>query len=305
MQRHRAAIRLFFVKPLKTHYAIIANPVSGTRSPSRKRAALEKARRILGAKTYGLDTRTPGELVECARDVAAHCDVLVVAGGDGTFSDIINSIDTVQIPVAFLPLGTGNALSYALQYNGGPATIADRIKHGAIAEYDLLDCEKNKRGFMMSVGLEGAVVRSCNRYFRRGCGGFGTYAVSFADAYFRKYKRATAQITVDDTTFAVKNLLSLMLVKQPYYGFGMKVVPGARFDDGLVHTLTMNSGLFGCTLGTVSAFAGGNRVGRYLAGHQVQIRSASPLPLQIDGDYVCESKTFRFRVLPKRLRIKC
>ena len=157
----------------------------------------------------------------------------------------------------------------------------------------------------MSVGLEGAVVRSCNRYFRRGCGGFGTYAVSFADAYFRKYKRATAQITVDDTTFAVKNLLSLMLVKQPYYGFGMKVVPGARFDDGLVHTLTMNSGLFGCTLGTVSAFAGGNRVGRYLAGHQVQIRSASPLPLQIDGDYVCESKTFRFRVLPKRLRIKC
>jgi diacylglycerol kinase family enzyme len=38
-------------------------------------------------------------------------EVIVVAGGDGTFSDVINAIDTSRTPVAYLPLGSGNAMS--------------------------------------------------------------------------------------------------------------------------------------------------------------------------------------------------
>ncbi len=54
-------------------------------------------------------------------------------------------------------------------------------------------------------------------------------------AYFKTYKRAVATITVDGTNIKVKNLLSLMVVKQPYYGFGVNVMPEARFDDQQLH----------------------------------------------------------------------
>jgi len=286
------------------HYAIIANPASGTTSPVRKRALISTPGRILGAKIYGLDTATAPELVRCANDVAAHCDLLVIAGGDGTFSDIVNAIDTVETPVAFLPLGTGNALGYALGYKGGAAAAAKRIRDGNIREHDLLDCKGHKRGFMMSVGFEGTVLQSYDRYLKRGYGGFGAYVAGFLEAYFRRYRRTSAQITIDGHTREVDNLLSLMVVKQPYYGFGMNVVPRAKFDDGLAHILYINSGLFRCAAGAATAFAGGNRIGKYITAHQLEIRAADPLPLQIDGDFITKTSRFCFQVLPKTLRIK-
>ncbi|OEU45292.1 MAG: hypothetical protein BBJ60_05660 [Desulfobacterales bacterium S7086C20] len=288
----------------KMHYAIIANSISGTMPLSKKLAILDESRQILNAKIHGLDTRTPGELAQCARKIAASCDVLVVAGGDGSFSVIINSVDTTRIPIAFLPLGTGNALRYALGYEGGPEDIARRIKHGKIHELDLLGCGENKRGFMMSVGIEGTVIQMYNRYLSRGHGGFCAYLAGFIKAYFREYRRTNARITVDNETFRVKNLLSLMVAKQPYYGFGMKVVPMATFNDGLVHTLSVNSGFFGCAVGAVTSFTGGNQIGQHVAGRQALVRLETPLPLQIDGDLVSHNDVFSFSVLPKALRIK-
>jgi diacylglycerol kinase family enzyme len=287
------------------HYAIIANPASGTASALRKRAMLEASARILNADIHGMDTRTADELAQCARNTAPHCDVLVVAGGDGTFSDIINAIDTLETPVAFLPLGTGNALSYALNYGGDLETIARRIKHGRVHRLDLLDCKQGKRGFMMSVGFEGMVVQLYRKYAGRGYGGFCAYVIAFLNAFFLKYRRTTACVTVDEETRTTENLLSFIIVKQPYYGFGMRVVPQAEFADGFVHTLAIDSGLPGCLLGAVTAFAGKNRIGHYVAGYRVNIRSEAPLPLQIDGDFISQADNFDFRPLPGALRIKC
>lgn len=286
------------------NYAIIANPVSGTMPLCRKKAILGAVGRTLEARVYGLDTRSPGELAQCAQDLSARCEVLVIAGGDGTFSDIINAIDTADTPVAFLPLGTGNALSFALGYRGTPIDVAKRIKSGKIRHHDLVECSGNTRGFMMSVGFEGAVLQRYERYANRGYAGFGGYVAALLDALFRKYRRTTAQITVDGENLTVENLLSLMVVKQPYYGYGMQVVPKALFDDGRLHTLTINAGLFGCTLGAATALAGRNRIGRYISGHRVDIQSTIPLPLQIDGDFMSEADRFTFRVLPKALHIK-
>ncbi|MGD9037263.1 MAG: diacylglycerol kinase family protein, partial [Syntrophobacterales bacterium] len=59
-----------------------------------KCAALAQAAEILDTQIHGLDTTTAEEFGQCARELASRCDVLVTAGGDGTFSDIINAIDT-------------------------------------------------------------------------------------------------------------------------------------------------------------------------------------------------------------------
>ena len=50
--------------------------------------------------------------------------MLVVAGGDGTMSLVINAVPADRIPLAFLPFGTGNALTHALGYKGTTADIA-------------------------------------------------------------------------------------------------------------------------------------------------------------------------------------
>jgi len=79
-------------------YAIIANPVSGNLPKDQKGFVLAGAARILDAGVYGLDTRTPAEFDACARQLAGRCDVIVAAGGDGTFSQVINTVDTTLLP---------------------------------------------------------------------------------------------------------------------------------------------------------------------------------------------------------------
>lgn len=286
-------------------YAIITNPVSGEMTADQKRAALAQTAEILNAGIHGLDTTTAEEFGQCARELATRCDVLVAAGGDGTFSDIINSIDTAQTPVAFLPLGTGNALRHALQYKGELADIAMRIRNGEVREYDLINCDEKRRAFMASVGIEGTVVQLWDQYRAQGSTGFTTYFRALFNAYFKEFKRTTARLTIDNATFETSKLLTLMVVKQPYYGFGMKVVPRARFDDGKLHIICDNSGFFGLIVGGLAAFTVGNCFGQYRTGTQVRVKLGHPLVLQTDGDLGWEAESFSFTLLPKALKIKC
>ena len=285
-------------------YAIITNPASGNMTADMKLSILAEAAAILDSEIYGLDTDTAEDLSLCAQQLINNCDVLVIAGGDGSLSDIINAIDTARVPVAYLPLGTANAMRYALNYKGNLADISMRIKEGGIHRYDLIDCDGKKRAFMTSVGIEGTVAQLRNQYIDRGATGIKTYIKSVIHAYFKTYKRAAATITVDGTNFEVKNLLSLMVVKQPYYGFGLNVMPEARFDDQQLHIRWVNSGLFKCMVGAATSLTIGNRTGHYCPGRRVAIELEHPLFNQIDGNEGWRDDSFTFTVLPNALKIK-
>lgn len=286
------------------HYAIITNPVAGKLTPDQKRSTLAKSAQILKADIHGLDTTSALEFQQCAKEIIQHCDVLVVAGGDGTLSDIINTVDTMQTPLAFLPLGTGNAMQYALKYKGSLASIAKRIQNGVLHEYDLINCDQKKRAFMVSVGIESTILQLRNDYLTQGYTGFKTYLRSGIKAYRDEYRWINAKMTVDNDIVELKDVLTLMVVKQPYYGFGMKVVPKARFDDRQLHILTINSGLWNASIGTVTSFTIGNQVGQYRTGKQVDLQLDHPHVLQIDGNEAWEAKKFKFALLPKALKIK-
>lgn len=286
-------------------YAIIANPVSGKMSVDQKRSALTEAAGILDAKIYGLDTTTAEQFVQCAKALAARSEVLVIAGGDGTLSEMINALDANQTPIAYLPLGSGNAMRHALHYRGGLADLALRIREGTIREVDLIDCDGRRRAFTASVGFEGTVIHLRDQRLNQGESGLQAYVRALVEAYFKKHTRTPARITVDASVFEVPDLLSLMVVKQPYFGYGMKVVPRARFDDGKLHILSVNSGLWGLLIGCATAFTIGNRIGRYRTGRKVSLELDCPQGLQIDGSPAWTSRTFTFTLLPKALRIKC
>ena len=143
---------------MKMKYAIVTNPVAGKMSVDRKRTLLAGPAEILNAEICGLDTSTVEDFCQCARELSSRCDIVVVAGGDGTFSDVLNAIDTTKIAIAFLPLGTGNAMQHALNYQGSLQDIAGRIKKGDIHEYDLINCDDRQKAFMVSLGIDGKVI---------------------------------------------------------------------------------------------------------------------------------------------------
>ena len=286
-------------------YAIITNPAAGRLKSAQKRRLLEKAAAILEAEIIGLDIKTREEFAACAREISSAADVLVVAGGDGSVSDVINAVDTSQTPIAYLPLGSGNALAHGLKYPSGITGAAKRIRASRIREYDLILCDGRKKAVLASIGIEGTVLRLRDRYLARGVKGLAAYSRAFFEAYFRRHRPFSLDMHVEGKPRHMTNLLGVSITKHPYYGYGLVLVPHARFDDGKLHVFCAAAGL-GKTVGTVlSAFTIGNRVGTFLEGRKVVIRLENPVALQTDGDLAWEADRFTFEVLPKALKIKC
>lgn len=285
-------------------YGIVANPVSGGTGPDRKRALLREAARILDAEIVGLDTASSGELGEAARQHARRCDVLVAAGGDGTFSDVVNALPLEEVTLAYLPLGTGNALRHALACRGTIPENAAAIRSGRNRRYDLIRCDGPRLGFMASLGLDGAAVRLWERERRMGGRGRAVYARAMLKAVLHAYRPAACRVEADGQALEIPRLLSLMVVKQPYYGFGFRAVPRARWDDGFLHVRALPAGRAGSWSGIAAALADRDGVRGYRTARKVDVHATGRLSLQVDGELGRQGRRFSFSVLPGVLRIR-
>jgi diacylglycerol kinase (ATP) len=285
-------------------YSIITNPASGSLRAPRRRELLACAEEVLQADLHGLDTTSKEEFLACARDLAGKCDVLVVAGGDGTLSDVINAIDTHERPIAYIPLGSGNAMGHALHLKGSIAAVTRRIKEGRIHDFDLIQCDERRSAYMVSVGLEGAVIKKRDEYKALGASGFKPYLMAFLAAYLKDFKGVKARVTINGQPLETGSLLSIMIMKQPYYGYGLKVMPGARLDDHQLHVRVLQTGLMSSLVGGAASLTIGNRTGFYRRGERVSVALETPLLMQADGDVAWAAKEFHFNVLPGALRMK-
>jgi diacylglycerol kinase family enzyme len=95
-----------------------------------------------------------------------------------------------------------------------------------------------------------------------------------------------------------------MIMKQPYYGYGLRVMPGARLDDGRLHIRLLPTGVISSLVGGVTSLTVGNRAGSYLTGERVSVALERPLPMQADGDVAWTAKEFQFRVMAGALKMK-
>ncbi len=285
------------------NYALLVNPVAGRLNFYEKIAIVRDIADILPAKIYGLKTRSSEEFRDLAKRLSTLFDVLVVAGGDGTFSDVINAVDLNHTILAFLPMGTGNALRFALHYQGSLTDIGQKIKRGTIHQCDLINVDNKRSGFMVSLGYEGTVIQLRDTYRSRGIHGVSSYILSVAGAAIRHFRRPHADLLLDGDELFVPHLFSLMVLKIPYYGMGMKVMPKAKFNDGFLHVAWTNTGLSGAALAATSAFLTGNRFGQYATARELVVRTSHRVALQIDGNQGWTSNEFTFRVLPGVLKL--
>ena len=269
-----------------------------------RQSQLRRAAAILHAEIFGLDTGSAEELVQCAREQVERCDVLIVAGGDGTFSQIINVVDLSETILAFMPFGTGNALTHALNYRGGISEIAHRISNGRIYRCDLVNCDEKRKAFMVSLGIDGTVIQIYEQYRRMGYRGLEAHLRAGLKAFFGEFQPTGGSISMDGRRWREEKLYSLAVVKQPFFGMGLKVAPKARWSDGRLHSVAMGSGWPGLLAGLITGFTVGNRAGQYRSGKHLAVQLDSPLILQVDGESGWTSDRFSFTVLPGAMQLK-
>jgi diacylglycerol kinase family enzyme len=286
-------------------FGIIVNPAAGKQAIGRKRAVIKGCEEVFGPGTIvaGWDTRSSSELCDCAKTIATRVDVLVVAGGDGTFSDIVNTIDPA-VTFAYVPLGSGNAWRNTLGLPRSTKKIAERIRDGATHLIDLVLCEGHRKGLLASVGIEGYALSEREKLLQKGVTGFDAYFRATTKSILGGYRAGAASVTIDGENFEVDNTISLVVTKTPFYGYGFKVVPGAKLADAHLHVLLVTGETPVAISGVVTSLLGGNRIGQYFTCERVSIKTRELAPLQIDGNIEGEGNSFAFRILPEELRIR-
>jgi diacylglycerol kinase (ATP) len=284
---------------------MVVNPKAGTMSPSRKARTLQAIKETLGdCEIRGLDTCSREEFMQCAAGLAREVEVLIVAGGDGTFSDAINALDSMTT-FGYLPLGSGCALQYALELPPQLTRAARRIKEGRLRFYDLILCDESHKAFMASVGLEADILHRRESLRESGIKGPPAYAMAMFGSFFTELERTDMTIALDGEELAVPNAVTAIVTKIPYYGYKMKVVPQAVFDDGHLHLLAINSGWAEIVGGLANAFLYENRLGIYRQAQEIRITMPRERYAQLDGNIYRKGMDFRFRVLPQALRMWC
>jgi diacylglycerol kinase (ATP) len=284
---------------------MIVNPTAGPANARRKMQTLEAVQKILGdCEIQGMDTRSREELMACAAELARKVEVLIVAGGDGTMSDVINAMNGDTI-LSFLPFGSGCALRYALDLPPQLTRVARRIKEGRLHQFDLILCDGVRKAFMGSIGLEADILNRRESLRESGINGPPAYAMATFGSLLANLERTDMSILLDGEELSVPNAVTAIVTKIPYYGYKMKVVPNAVFDDGYLHLLAINSAWAELLGGMANAFLYENKLGIYRKAREIRITMPRERHAQLDGNLYRRGTTFHFEVLPGALRMWC
>jgi YegS/Rv2252/BmrU family lipid kinase len=268
------------------------------------------------------ESRSGGDARRLARELAAGpFDLLLVAGGDGTISDVVDGILTStrpDIPLAFLPVGTGCDFVRNFALPSDPAALADHI---ALAPFRKIDAgllishdsagNEQRRHFanITSVGISGEIVDAVNAPGRRRIlNGPLRFMVHSALAMLR-YRPYDFDILVDGVQVHQGRLAVVAIANGAWFGGGMHITPEANVADGLLDVAVMREEKVIGLLNLLGRLHSAGHVGHPLLsfhrGHRVEVRPRDParFPIEVDGENAIRG-SFIAEILPQALTIK-
>ncbi len=284
-------------------YGIVVNPVAGGTSVDEKRDLLAQIREVLGGDCAiaGLDSDSADEFRSLAAETAKRVEILIAAGGDGSVSDAINAVPEDTI-LSFLPLGSACALRDALDLPDDPLEVAHRIRDGHEHRLDLILCDDQRKAFVCGLGVEGDVLKRREELQEDGKQGFTAYASALASV-FGDMDRTDMLLSLDGRTREFSDVATAIVTKIPYYGYKMKIVPEAVFDDGFLYLRVFDESWPQILAGLAKARLLESETESVRRARRLEIKTRKERYLHIDGNVAREGDTFRFQVLPGALRM--
>ncbi|QSB15700.1 diacylglycerol kinase family lipid kinase [Natronosporangium hydrolyticum] len=275
-------------------------------------------------------TRRRDHATTLAREAAAEAGLVVVHGGDGTVNEVVNGLLTVgeratdRPALAVVPGGSTNVFARALGLPGDWAeatgAILEALRDDRTRTIGLGRADDRYFTFCAGLGLDAAVVRRVEQARRRGRTSNPWLYARATARQFVADRRRPAPITVEvpgggRDPHARLGAVATVIVQNtaPWTYLGPRPIdpnPEASFDLGLDVMALASSGLAGTarTFGQLLAARRaphGRQVHRWHDLSELVLRSETPQPFQVDGDYLGEREKIQLTAAPEALRVCC
>jgi YegS/Rv2252/BmrU family lipid kinase len=244
---------------------------------------------------------------------------ICVVGGDGTLNEVLNGIfgqdkvPSMEVTLGMIPVGSGNdwCRMFNIPFDYLKAIQILKQKKiflqdaGKVTYYHKDD--QVKRYFMnvAGMGYDALVAKKTNLLKEKGVGGQLTY-LYFVFASLFQYKFIEAVIEVDGKLAFRGEIFSMNVGICKYNGGGMKQVPFAIPDDGLLDVTLIKKTSKWMVVRYARKLFDGSLVDLPMVdtykGEIIRIRSTGKVFLETDGESLGHSP-FTFEVLPRCIRI--
>ena len=231
-----------------------------------------------------------------AAALAAKADVVIAGGGDGTVRAVAQTLRHTEIPLAIIPLGTGNLLARNLNLN--VTDIADcvqtalfghqrHIDAGLMEIQDEITGSASRHSFMViaGLGMDADVMNDTNSKLKEHV---GWLAYSEAGLRHMAGRRKKISIALDDEPAQQRKVRSVLFANCGLLPGGIDFVPGALIDDGVLDVVVISprSAIGWAAMATKVLFQHKTHlpVIDFYRSQKLIIRTVMPVETQIDGD---------------------
>ena len=272
-------------------------------------------------------TRYRGHARELA--AASDADLVIVHGGDGSINEAVNGLmsragsagsgEDGRPQVAVIPGGGANVLARALEVPLDAAAairqLREAIAAGRHRTIGLGLAADRYFTFSAGLGMDAEVVREVERMRARGRReSVPLFLRTMVRQYYRGTDRRQPALTVErDGEPPISGLfMTIVTNRSPWTYFRdrpLLPVPNPDFNSGLDLLalrrirLTTIVNAVGQMLYVRSRPPRGRDMLSVLGSQSLMLRSARPIALQADGEYLGETEAVKFQFVPRALRV--
>ena len=271
-----------------TSAALIVNAKS-----RRGQALFERACKALSGLPYPVDAHAvenPDDLVETVRNALAKKPQLVIlGGGDGTISGLVDLLVGQNVVLGVLPLGTANSFARTL---GLPLDIEgaiEAIRTGVPKRIDLGKIDGDYFANCAAMGISPQIAETVPHGLKKVLGRIGY--LGWASWQFARFKPFI--LTVDDGSEAkTMRVVEVRISNGPYHG-GTWLVDEASINSGEIVVQAV-TGRYKRTLVKNWAASFFGHESRHqdtvtFSGKSLRIETKPSLPISIDGEVLAHT----------------
>ncbi len=296
---------------MKRKLLYIINPISGTKGKQSLRQLIEKRTEKAGLPFSIYPSVASGDYLFLHPIILSEGFTdIVIAGGDGTINQAVNSLRNLPVQFGILPCGSGNGLAFTALIPKNKKKALDIIFEGKSQPTDGFLINNHFACMLCGLGLDAQVAHDFANDPRRG---LSTYIKKTIAGFFSA-KTYPFILTVQGKPVKT-NAYFISIANSNQFGNHVKIAPRAILNDGLLDIVVMTKqNKMSVLLQAFKQIAGftalqkPNRIDAkagviYFQTDSLSIGNTRHAPMHIDGDPVESIDALNIRVLKSCFRL--
>jgi diacylglycerol kinase (ATP) len=296
---------------MKRNIIYIINPISGTRTKKDLQLYIEKRTAEMNISFQIFPSVASGDysFLHAIIKEQQVTDV-VIAGGDGTVSQVVSSLMDCGVNFGIIPCGSGNGLAYAAKIPKQPAKALDIIFNGSPSITDGFYFNKQFACMLCGLGFDAKVAHDFAEQPKRG---LVTYVKQVIKNFFSA-KPYRFEIILDDKKLEVEAFF-ISIANSNQFGNNFTIAPQASLHDGLLDIVVVNRMSKLRMIWTILKQVRNGQVRmyedkkyhqndiHYFQAKKITIKNPELAPLHIDGDPAATSNIFEIEIIENAFKL--